>query len=736
MMQRSTRGSFARTLTIASAAKLNTPITDGAYGKPWVFRYKDILSWWSNLHFNRAGGVESGTPTGWTPKSKPIWMTEVGCPAVDKGPNQPNVFPDPKSSENATPYFSSGGRSDLAQRRYLEAHLDHWDPASPYFSSAGNPVSPLYGGRMLDAERIYAWAWDARPFPAFPQQSSLWHDGGNWNLGHWLNGRLGGVAVGDLINAVLADHGLPPADVRHADGTMQGYVIADPCSVRAALEPVLELYGIGAREDGDGFVFACEGASAGVATSVTDIVSADQRPAVELVRTPDQDLPAEIVLGFVDPFAEYQTASARHIRLGAGGSRQEQIGVPAILEIEQADALLADWMQRKWRERERVTFAVASSDTALLPGAVISLPGAAAGVRFLVDEVEDGLTRRVSAREIAGSAPTKRRFSGPLTATQGTPFYGKPQALFLDLPMAAGGAERDQFRAALWAKPWKSQALYASPETTGFGLRAVLPMPAFLGRLTTALPPAFHGRIDRTHTVTVAMHSGELASVSRAQLLNGANAAAVRSVSGAWEIVQFENADEIAPSLWKLTGVLRGQLGTDDAMLAGAATGADFVVLDEAVRPAGLRDSETGLALIWRAGPTGQEFSATTFAQQTVTGGLRARLPLSPVHLEAQKQAGGNVLVSWIRRSRIDADSWDGDDIPVGEEGESYRIEIASAAGALKRTATAATQSWTYAAAAIAADFPVLPANATITVRQISAAVGAGIAARLAVTLT
>ena len=92
--------------------------------------------------------------------------------------------------------------------------------------------------------------------------------------------------------------------------------------------------------------------------------------------------------------------------------------------------------------------------------------------------------------------------------------------------------------------------------------------------------------------------------------------------------------------------------------------------------------------------------------------------------------------VDYALISRIDADSWDGDDIPVGEESESYRIEIASAAGALKRTATAATQSWTYAAAAIAADFPVLPANATITVRQISAAVGAGIAARLAVTLT
>ncbi len=28
------------------------------------------------------------------PFSKPIWFTELGCPAIDKGANQPNVFID------------------------------------------------------------------------------------------------------------------------------------------------------------------------------------------------------------------------------------------------------------------------------------------------------------------------------------------------------------------------------------------------------------------------------------------------------------------------------------------------------------------------------------------------------------------------------------------------------------------------------------------------------------------
>ena len=55
------------------------------------------------------------------PRSKPVWLTELGCPAVDRGANRPSVFPDPKSSESGLPPFSNGDRDDLMQRRLLEA---------------------------------------------------------------------------------------------------------------------------------------------------------------------------------------------------------------------------------------------------------------------------------------------------------------------------------------------------------------------------------------------------------------------------------------------------------------------------------------------------------------------------------------------------------------------------------------------------------------------------------------
>jgi uncharacterized phage protein (TIGR02218 family) len=180
----------------ARNAQTRTPITDGAYDKPWVYRNKDVRSWWSNAHRNRPGGVESGSDTAWAPQSKPIVFTEVGCPAVDRGANQPNVFIDPKSSESDLPYFSAGREDAAMQRSFLEATLSYWNP-----SNGSNPTSSVYGTPMIEWDRISVWTWDARPFPAFPARTDVWGDAANWALGHWINGRVYAgrdFAAGDL----------------------------------------------------------------------------------------------------------------------------------------------------------------------------------------------------------------------------------------------------------------------------------------------------------------------------------------------------------------------------------------------------------------------------------------------------------------------------------------------------------------------------------------------------------
>lgn len=186
-------------------AQTRTPITDG-YGKPWVYRYKDVWNWWLSQHFNRPGGVESGTPTAWVPQSKPIWFTEMGTPSVDKGSNQPNVFYDPKSSESFFPYFSTGACDYLMQQRGNHVKLRFFDPDDSDFVEDHNPLSTVYDGRMLNLDYAFIYTWDARPYPYFPQYYTVWSDGPNWPFGHWIDGKLSAaIRQGTLDSMALAN---------------------------------------------------------------------------------------------------------------------------------------------------------------------------------------------------------------------------------------------------------------------------------------------------------------------------------------------------------------------------------------------------------------------------------------------------------------------------------------------------------------------------------------------------
>ena len=174
--------------------------------------------------------MESGTPTAWVPESKPIWFTELGCPAIDRGTNQPNVFFDPKSSESFTPHFSRGWRDDAIQRAYLEATYLWWG------APANNPVSSVYDGQMVHVPECAAWTWDARPYPFFPALTDVWTGGGNWRLGHWLTGRLGAVSLAALVRHLCPRAGMPVSriDVTGLWGAVEGYAITALESPRAS----------------------------------------------------------------------------------------------------------------------------------------------------------------------------------------------------------------------------------------------------------------------------------------------------------------------------------------------------------------------------------------------------------------------------------------------------------------------------------------------------------------------
>lgn len=86
--------------------------------------------------------------------------------------------------------------------------------------------------------------------------------------------------------------------------------------------------------------------------------------------------------------------------------------------------------------------------------------------------------------------------------------------------------------------------------------------------------------------------------------------------------------------------------------------------------------------------------------------------PPSPVHLRAQAQAGGDIAISWTRRSRQGWGWSDGGDAPLGEEREAYRIEISGAGFA--RIIESDGPACLYTAAQQAADGAALPLQLSV----------------------
>jgi hypothetical protein len=80
--------------------------------------------------------------------------------------------------------------------------------------------------------------------------------------------------------------------------------------------------------------------------------------------------------------------------------------------------------------------------------------------------------------------------------------------------------------------------------------------------------------------------------------------------------------------------------------------------------------------------------------------GLR---PYRPAHLGARRLADGSIEFFWTRRTRIDGDTWQGTDVPLGEEQEAYLLRVVRG-GLVVREATVGVPRFLYTAADQAAD--------------------------------
>lgn len=236
---------------------------------------------------------------------------------------------------------------------------------------------------------------------------------------------------------------------------------------------------------------------------------------------------------------------------------------------------------------------------------------------------------------------------------------------------------------------------------------------------------------DRVNTLTVTVLTGDAPVTASETDVVGVNAnlAWVGGSDGEdGELINFATVAAGSPAgTYVLSNLLRGRYGTESAVgLHGAAE--RFVLLTD-------RDTRYRMqvpAALWNAPQTYRVTSLPDddVTTQVVTDTGRGKRPLSPVHLLGTRNGtNDDVVISWQRRTRLDAPALGGGAVPLGEDVESYQVDVythGSSPPVAARTLTSATPAVTYTAAMLAADGYSAGNLIACTVYQMSGTFGRG----------
>lgn len=611
-------------------AQVRTPIVDTAHGEHWVFRAKDLQSWWENEHYSRPGGDRADQPSRWRPTSKPIRMIEIGFPAVDKGTNAPNVFYDPKSSESAFPAYSNGIRDDLLQRRALTVAAPYW---------AGKSA----------VEQVLVWAWDGRPWPDFPARTDVWSDGPNWQYGHWLNGRSGLMELSEVLED-LADAADVEIDTRRVNSVVDGFAIDGVTSLASAIAPLIAAFNFDVRESETGLIASDEVAFVQLDLAAETLVEGGEFETVALL----DKQPSGVSLSYISGDFLYQPALVTQRYPGADLSFVVQTSLPLVLTETQARWIAEDQFQR--------TQITGTSQLTLGPGVSAQLEIADLisfkGEPWRIERIEENGLEKLIHMRAKPTASVLNKAINPPEAGDLVLAAADPEFVLIDGPTRSTGSEAGVLVAAT-STPWTAPLpIQIGVTGTSLSVVAIVDQPAGLGILETDASKGPLGRWDDAAVLDVYLPGQDLASADDDAVLSGGNRLLIQNDAG-WELIGWRSAELAGEDRWHLSGLIRGLSGTPVRELKA---GALVVLVDDRLVNVPLSSETLGLSLLWQVGETDPR--ASTFQD-------RASRPFRVGHLRSEKH-GDTFELSWTARGVQYADNWTlPDDITDGR----YRIE-------------------------------------------------------------
>lgn len=343
---------------------------------------------------------------------------------------------------------------------------------------------------MVHLPECAARTRDARPYPFFPGLSEVWTGGPNWQLGHWLTGRLDAVSLAALVRHLWIRAGMPKdqIDVTELWGAVEAYVISAVEAPRASISTLARHFGFDAIESDGRICFLMRGRMASSTVTPDQIVASPsaQGEAMGLTRAQKTELPQALKWQVARADENYDAAQVEARRVTVDSTRIASESFPVSVPPEEPERRCRRALMEAWVARETAVFRLPPPRVALEPGHEIPLDHDGRSTEMRLVAIADNDARGIEAvrqdRIVYDLPPGATR---PLSLTT-PPVLGKSKVLLMDLPQLREDQPAHRPCVAAHAKPWPGQmAVFRCGADDGFALLTTFRRRAQLGALVS-----------------------------------------------------------------------------------------------------------------------------------------------------------------------------------------------------------------------------------------------------------
>lgn len=539
----------------------------------------------------------------------------------------------------------------------------------------------------------------------------------------------GGATTGSILSSVMLQSGLTASqyDVSLATTSVVGFVMDSRQKARDFIDPLLMCYALDLAEADGTIKVIPRGGATDITVNINDIGTdfykggdsgGDTPPKLKARRLHDLELPVSVEVGYFSSEKIYESGIQRAVRYSRAGWVKDALTVNTSLTMtddkarQVAEYLLYD----QWISRDQTELTLPPSYIQAIPGSVMLVPVAGSTIRYRVIRMDISIFGPIQFTLVKDDTNILiQTIAGGSLGTITDTLINPTTVLFRGICCnALRDEDADQpgyyMFAAGDADNWDGVQVYQARNIiagTGYNPTVKIQNAATYGQTLGVLAAGKStADMDNVTTMDINLQTGSIASVTMDDILNGNNAALVGTIGNGYELIQFMNVLSLGSGNYRLSGLIRGQRGTD-YFWGTHASGDDFILVDEAtIKRKNVDRTLLGKSILLKAITNTQQLSDATPVTVTVTG--QELRPYMPCQIAGVRGGGGDLTITWVRRARENAEWSDLSDIGLDEPAEFYQVEVYSDGtyGHLIRTFSMLTSATvTYTSAQQVTDF-------------------------------